>query len=144
MGCNRSIDKRESEKEKVMVMEFKNFIFDSDGSIDVDTTVNQFRIDLEKFKAERGTESAEVAAAVAAVFDKYKGAPYSLTMDCLVSAVFQELGGSAPQFKVYSERISEYVRNNAAPHREDGKLFQIKKGKGGGVRRWAEVPEEKK
>jgi len=35
-----------------------------------------------------------------------------------------------------------YVRANASEKREDGKLFRIGKGKGGGVRSWANIPVE--
>ena len=39
------------------------------------------------------------------------------------------------------EKVTEYLKDNTG-NREDGALFFVVKGKGGGIRRWSDVEEE--
>lgn len=106
----------------------------SDGTVDVDATTLKFRGALEVYIAERETENALIAAAVSEVFDQFKGA--NINMPALTSYALQRLNATPSNFMALSERIQEYVRENAG----EGGIYKIAKGKGGGVRRVADLP----
>jgi len=111
-----------------------------DGAIDQDASRKAFNEALVKYVAERETEQSTIATAVNAQFDKHPGV--SINMPALASMTCAALNAQPANFSTLEERCLSYVRENASDKREDGKLFRIGKGKGGGVRRWAEIPVE--
>ena len=108
----------------------------ADGSCDLDATVLKFRGELEKFLALRETEDAGIAAAVSEVFDTHKGA--SINMPALQGFVLQKMGATPANYAVLGERVAEYVRSQAG----EGGIYKIAKGKGGGVKRVADIKPE--
>jgi len=88
------------------------------------------------------TESAHetVKAAVEAVFDEHRGA--ALTMPDLAFFAGIKLNAGPTNRKMLEKVTLEYIRANSAPKREDGKLFVTRKGVGGGVSRWSDIPEK--
>jgi hypothetical protein len=131
--------KRQVHLEKGFIMNTINLntyvIRASDGSIDLDATCAKFARDLLTFKTESETETEEVGAAVNSVFDQFPGA--RINMPALVNYALQRLNVQPENFRILSEKVQNYVRDHAGP-REDGALFHIGKGKGGGVFRWAD------
>lgn len=103
------------------------------GSVDVEASCLKFRGELEKHLAAREVETSAIAEAVHAVFDQYKGV--NINMPALTNAVLSRMGATPSTFAVLSERTAEYVRENAG----EGGAFKIAKGKGGGVRRVADI-----
>jgi predicted secreted protein len=111
-----------------------------DGKTDELASLNKFRDALGKFTAERETEETTIAAAVTEVFDENKGV--NINMPALQSLVLHKLNVSPATFKVMGDRVAEYVRAHSSAKREEGGLYKIGKGKGGGVSRWSDVPEK--
>jgi hypothetical protein len=103
------------------------------GSVDVEATTLKFRGALEVYLATRETEDASIAAAVHEVFDTHRGA--NINMPALVGFAIQKLGVTPANHATLSEKVADYVRNNAG----DGGAFEIKKGKGGGTRRVCDI-----
>jgi hypothetical protein len=111
----------------------------ADGSIDLEATAEKFAADLLRFQAECETEAATIGAAIHAVFDQYPGA--RLNMPAVTSMALQRLNVQPENFKILTEKVQGYIRDHAGD-RASGALFGIGKGKGGGVCRWADVPEK--
>ncbi len=123
------------------------------GEIDEAGSLINFESALSNFKAERETEEATIAEAVAACFDAYPGA--SQNMPALVHGALRRLNVQPAAHKTMESKVTAYIRANAdqpAQKDKDGKvlveaekprtrLFVISKGVGGGVRRWSDVPE---
>lgn len=112
---------------------------DEAGELDLSATVAKFEGALLQYQAERETELATIGAAVNAVFDAHKGA--SINMPAVTSLALQKLNVQPETYKALSERVQAFVRDNASEERGGG-IFRIAKGKGGGVSRWADVPEK--
>ena len=125
----------------------------ADGTIDEKSTMLKFQGILRQYIAERSTEDETIAEAVHAVFDEHKGT--SINMDAVASFALPKLNVQPENFNYLKGRVLDYVRANAdLPEKKvDGKVvqaaeaprtraFAIGKGKGGGVRRWADVPEK--
>lgn len=125
------------------------------GEIDEQASTQAFQAALSSFKAERETEEGTIADAVAAQFDAYPGA--SQNMPALVHGALNRLNVTYANHKTMEEKVLSYIRQNsdrpavidrktkavlqaAEPPRT--RLFGIKKGVGGGVCRWSDVPEK--
>lgn len=108
-----------------------DFIVRNNGSIDLEASRAKFTAALELYTAERETEDASVADAVNAVFDQYKGA--AVNLPALKSLALGKLNATHAQFALLSDRVGNYVKANPS-------LFEVKKGKGGGVSRLADKP----
>jgi hypothetical protein len=103
----------------------------SNGSINVTASVSAFEAALNDYvKASEETNSG-IDAAVNAVFDKHKGA--RMPVPTLVSLALGEMNCSASDWAERSKQVHAYVTGNKG-------LFEVKKGKGGGVARLADLP----
>jgi len=114
----------------------------SGGSIDRDASIASFTAALELHIVEAETEGAVISDAVAAVFDQYKGA--AINMPALETFSLTRLNVQPETWASLREKVRSFVRANATDTREAGGLFQVKKGSGGGVRRWADTPADSK
>ena len=126
----------------------------SNGSIDQDASLLAFQAAMEQHIVETETEESAIADAVSAQFDKYPGA--SQNMPALVNGALTYLNVTPATFTSLSEKVAQYVRDNAdhgAVKAKDGsittpaeaprtRLFRIAKGVGGGVSRWSDIPEK--
>lgn len=108
------------------------------GELDLSRTVQKFEGELLKYQVERETELATIGAAVNAVFDEHLGA--CINMPAVTSLALQRLNVQPETYKALSERVQAFVRDNAGER--GSSVFSIAKGKGGGVRRWADTPEK--
>jgi hypothetical protein len=127
-----------------------SLVLDSDGLIDETASTLAFQAAVADYKAQRELEEGTIAEAVAAQFDKYPGA--SQNMPALVSGVLHALNVQPSNFKTMETKVLHYIRENsdrpadkklgreAEPPRT--RLFGIRKGVGGGVCRWSDVPEK--
>lgn len=101
------------------------------GSVDVDATIAKFAGELQSYLNGVETLSDSIGVAVEQVFDAHKGA--SIPLPALVSIALTALGVSPTNFTEMSEAVADYVRS----HKD---VYQMSKGKGGGVRRIADIP----
>ena len=110
------------------------------GQVDQKMTLDKFTTDLSRYCAAAETEHVVLAEKVNETFDKFKGA--KLNMPALVSLTLQALSVTPENYKIMTEKVQDFVRANAG---ERGKApFNIAKGKGGGVSRWADMPLSEK
>lgn len=110
-------------------------LVETDQGVDQDASLEAARSAIAKHIAEREVEQTEIASAVTALFDQYKG--QSIPMPTLGSMVAHKLNAQPENHKVLAERTLAYVRANA---KGDSSLFVIGKGKGGGAYRRADRP----
>jgi len=125
-----------------------------DGRLDSDATVAKFVDRLAEWESAVEKEDSAIAAAVHEVFDTKIVKGGSLNMDAIVTFAIPALNPNSDNFAILRDRIKDWVRTNAdqpAKKSKDGKTvlveaeaprtraFSIAKGKGGGVRRWADV-----
>ena len=122
-----------------------DLVLGADGHIDQAASSAAFQSALVRAVAERETEEVQIAAAVAEVFDQYRG--QSIQMPALGSMVAQKLNAQPENFKVLQDRALDYVRTNSQGETPKGgtaerpdSLFVIGKGKGGGCYRRADRP----
>lgn len=111
-----------------------------DGAIDQEASRQEFNKALAQYVTARETEQSTIADAVSSVFDRHPGTP--INMPALASMVLASLNVQPENYSALEGLTLGYVRENASEKREDGKLFRIGKGKGGGVRRWSDIPVE--
>lgn len=124
------------------------------GKLDFDATVEKFSTRLLEFEAVVGLESEQIGAAVHAVFDRFPGAN-SINMDAIVGFALPNLNPTPDNHNILKDRIKDYIRiNSDRPEKKDKvtkvvlaagepdrtRDFHIAKGKGGGVKRWADHP----
>ena len=106
---------------------------DETGCVDIEGTVATFRGELYSWLQEVEYQTALIADAVSKVFDSHKGV--CINMPALVSMTLNILGATPTNYADLSEKVGAYVRTSKA-------LFAVSKGKGGGVRRIADMSAE--
>lgn len=104
------------------------------SSIDVEASVAKFKSALEVQVAELETEQSVIAEAVHAVFDKHRGE--AIAMPTLTNLALTNMNAQPSNYSVLSDRVANYIRNAA---KSANPVFVITKGKGGGVRRTADI-----
>lgn len=123
----------------------------SDGTVDEEATVFSFQDKVANHLAEVELETGAIAEAVSGVFDKYKGA--RMNMPYIVNSALTALNVTPGNSKALTDRVHAYIQENSdrpAVKNEKGdvvteaepagtRLFNTAKGKGGGVRRNADV-----
>lgn len=112
----------------------------SAGSIDREASLKAAADALDAHIAETETAHSTVQAAVEAVFDEHRGA--ALTMPDLAFFAGIKLNADPKNRKMLEKVTLDYIRANSSAKREDGKLFVTRKGVGGGVSRWSDIPEK--
>lgn len=120
----------------------------SDGSYDHDTMLGSCADLLVKQEAEKDTEEATIRDAVNASFDQFPGA--AINMPGLISMTTQRLNAQPANWKVLADRTAAYIHENSQGDSDKAtgtvqypnSLFVIGKGKGGGVRRRADIVEK--
>ncbi len=108
-------------------MDNKYIVRGTDGSIDINGSVNAFATQLATV-AQAEISTASIAEAVDAVYDA-QDAGKRLPMAALVSLATTELSPEATQIGAVQKRVHSWVRAQAR--------FSIQKGVGGGVSRLA-------
>ena len=103
----------------------------ADGSVDEAATLAECQSAIRNYVAQRETEQATIAVAVGEVFDLLKGG--RANMPFVINQALRSLNAQPENFKALSERVADYVRENASEDRASGKLFKIGKGKGAGM-----------
>lgn len=109
-------------------MDLNKLVVRADGLVDVSETLEKIEAALSAENAAAEKAFTAVGPAVQAVFAKHPGA--SINMPAVVSFTLAELGTKPADFAATNELVTNYIRANSV----DGGLFEIRKGKGGGVR----------
>lgn len=117
-----------------------SFLVVSAGSVDRSATLQAFAAALDTRITEREADSETLGLAVSEVFDKHPGA--AVNHDALVSLVAPSMNVGIAGYSLLKERLHSYIKENSADTREAGALFSVRKGKGGGIRRWSDTPEK--
>jgi len=104
----------------------------ADGSVDLDSTMEQIRLSVAGIIEQMESESEGIGKAVNGIFDKYRG--QTIAMPALQALVLQQMNASPETFKSLSEKVGEYLRNNSG----EFALFTIARGRSGGVSRNAD------
>jgi hypothetical protein len=112
---------------------------DEDGAVDVTATTEKFESTLLAYVAEHEAGDKLVAEAVSAVFDAHKGA--RINMPALTSLALQYLNVQPENHKALTSRVQTYLRANSGDE-GSGKLFNSRKGKGGGLCRVADLQKK--
>lgn len=115
----------------------------SAGTIDRAASLAAAEAALDSYVAEYDTQNEVIAEAVSAVFDTYKGA--NVTMPTIAGIALRSLNAQPSNYKTLEKLVLSYIRDNTD---QDGeaprtRMFRVKKGVGGGVARWSDVPESK-
>lgn len=125
-------------------------IASASGAIDQEATKRAFADKLTNYVAEQETEDTEIAEQVSACFDEHPGARQN--MPALVHGTLRRLNVQPANFKTMEAKVQAYIRKNSdrpadkkagiEAEAERTRLFGTKKGQGGGVCRWSDVPVE--
>lgn len=119
-----------------------------DDVIDEEASLTAFETALSAFKQERELEASTIASSVEAVFDLNPGA--SVNMPYLVNTVLRSLNVQPANYQAMEKKVHAFISSNsdrlankakgieAEPERT--RPYGIKKGAGGGVVRWSDVP----
>lgn len=122
-----------------MQINIANFIVrNSDGSLDLQGTLDALAPEVIAAVEKTDNQFADIANAVHAVFDQFKG--IRLSTDSLVSFAMRNMEVSIETVSDTAGRIKDYVKANTG---ERGvSLFSTKRGKGGGIQRWSDVTDD--
>jgi predicted Zn-dependent protease with MMP-like domain len=114
-----------------------------DGAINQEKSEQAFRTALVKHIAEHEVEQTLIAEKVSELFDQYKGT--GINMPAVASMTAQKLNAIPENFKVISDRVLAYVRENSQGEtladetvERPNSLFVVAKGKNGGCFRRAD------
>lgn len=110
----------------------------SDGTLDLQATLDAIAPEVVSLVEKMDNEYAEVASAVHAVFDQWKGT--RLNTDAVISFSMQHLAAPTPDaVNKLTGKIKDYLKDNAGARGES--LFWTRRGKGGGIKRWSDTAE---
>lgn len=126
---------------------------DTDGKFNFDATMAKFGDRLLEFGALCEQEEGKIGAAVNKVFDEKVSKGGTINMDAIVTFAMPSMNPNADNYAYLANAIKDWVRLNSDVHEKKSKegvvlreaeaprtrAFYISKGKGGGVRRWADV-----
>jgi hypothetical protein len=129
-------------------MDLSKFVVRTNGAVDKAATLVAFNLALDAVIVKDAETTGKVGEAVNAVFDEYKGA--AINMPALCGMVCTKLSADKDTFQDLSDAAKSYVQNNAQGDKDKTtgtvenpeSLFVIAKGRGGGVRRRADITQE--
>lgn len=116
-------------------MNIENVVVRKNGVVDTRASQTAFKTELEKLIAQEKADNAVIEDAAHAVFDAQPGK--AISMPALISAIVTALGATPETWTELSDKARNYLHINAEG---DKSTFIIAKGKGGGVRRRADIP----
>ena len=125
----------------------------SDGSLNDEGSVKAFVEAYESYKAEAFGLDDAISTAVHKVFDLNHGE--AIPMPALIHGALNHLPNVAANYTVMHEKVQNFIRDNSdraeKKDRKTGEILQyaepartrqfgVRKGRGGGCSRWADVP----
>lgn len=113
----------------------KYTVRDSSGAVDVEASAVAYAEALVKWVDENELSKESLDTAVHAVFDRFRG--QTILMPALLSAATLELNDDPSSHKENSKRLHRHIQGL-----RDSGVLKIVKGKGGGVVRVSDLPQE--
>lgn len=110
----------------------------SDGSLDLDSTLNNLSTKVVELVEAQDMETMDIAKAVHAVFDTFKGS--RLNTSAVVSFSLQHLSVTPESAGDVTSKIQGYLKDNSGE--KGSSLFSSKRGRKGGIARWDDVTDE--
>lgn len=120
-----------------MNINLSKFIVRMGNSVDVDATMLNLRNEVERLVIEEELTVGTIRDAVHAVFDTFKGT--RLNLAALTSFSLQHLNVTPETASFVTTQVQEYVKKNSGDRNTS--LFWVRRGKGGGVKRWSDTPD---
>jgi hypothetical protein len=124
-------------------MELKNLlVLDTNRNIDVDASVEKFRGFVIQAAEAHKNDLGIIADGVSAVYNQYPGS--FIQIDALKSIVLQKLNVHPSAYGAMADRLHKFVQENTDTgngNNASGEpaIFRLKKGKGGGFCRLADL-----
>jgi hypothetical protein len=116
-------------------MDLSKIVVRKAGVVDVKASVAAFRLELDALITEEKTENSVFEEAAHTAFDKAPGT--AIPMPALLGQITTAMNAVPANYTTLTERARKYIQNNAVGEKS---TFVINKGKGGGVRRRADIP----
>lgn len=110
------------------MIDLNKLVVRAGGLVDVTATLDAVETALNSANTDAEKAFAAVGPAVDAVFSEHSGA--AINMPAVASFALAKLGTAPDKYNETVELVQNYIRSNAG---DEGK-FEIRKGKGGGVR----------
>jgi translation initiation factor 2B subunit (eIF-2B alpha/beta/delta family) len=123
---------------KTTSFDFAEFVVVLNGSVDVEATVEKFQEQLEAYVTANVNVDDKIYTAVNRLFDRH---PKTLSMSFVINAILSALDMNPENCKKLTKKAQEFIRMNSSKDR-DAAMLKVVVGRGGGVARWADVPEE--
>jgi hypothetical protein len=116
------------------------YVVETNGKIDEDKSIALFKAELKKLEADNKIQGGVIADAIATVFKKHSGK--ALTLDFLTMESAPHLNVQNENYKIISDRIRKFVRDNTSKTKNMGGIFGMARGSnGGGTFVWADRKE---
>jgi len=109
----------------------------SDGTLDLQGTLEALSPKVVELVEQEDMATLDISKAVHAVFDTFKGS--RLNTAAVTSFAMQHLTVTPETAGDVTSKIQDYIKQNSGERGES--LFSTKRGRGGGVARWEDVPE---
>jgi len=132
----------------------KAFFVTEDGKVNLEASVDRFRSSALKFIAGQEAQDSLIMQCMTGLFDQYKGA--NLNLDYIKSQTVERMGKAVPDlkdpglFSILSTRVEAILHENCdqpaveakgdkpAVEAITGRVYAMRKGKGGGFYRNAD------
>jgi translation initiation factor 2B subunit (eIF-2B alpha/beta/delta family) len=124
---------------KTTSIDFSSFVVLSNGSVDVQATVESFRTQLETYVSSQTNTVETVHNALNQLFDAH---PKTLSLPFVVQTVLGSLEVTPENCKALTKQVQDIIKASSSKVR-DGSLLRVEVGRGGGVSRWSDVQETK-
>lgn len=117
----------------------------ADGKYDLEKMLDSASNSLLVLQADKEVEEGVIRDTVSDIFDQFKGT--SINTPALISMASQKMNALPANFKTIAERVGAYLRENSQGDADKvtklvprpNSLFVTAKGKGGGIRRRADI-----
>ena len=123
-----------------------SLVLNSDGSVNREESMAMASIALDDFISTQSVLTADVAAAVHAVFDKYPGA--GLNVPFIVTNALMMLNVTPSNSQALTKAVHDYITSNSQGDKDEAgnvanpnSLFIVGKGRGASTRRRSDVTE---
>jgi hypothetical protein len=119
-----------------------DLVFNANGSLNEEETLTSAKQCIQNWSTTNGTIKNDIVEAIHNVFNTLATQKIqNVNTLYVVNEALRTLQYDPGDYNLYVEQAQNYLRRNTGP-RESGALFQSKKGKKGGIWRWADKPEE--
>jgi len=123
-----------------MKITLNTYVIRNETGIDIEATMRKFRNDVVGLQCHEENDFGAISNAVGIVFDRYPSV--SMNTDAVIHAALVEMKVGPESHQDMTKKVRCYLQANSSHNREDGQLFRVAKGPGGGLCRWSEYVEK--